>query len=186
MQHMQRLQPYDPFPFLTPPRVHAIESGVWSFTRADQEYVRDHQHLVRHMSPWHRAMLQRSLLLAQITEALSDDDFAEKCEYGIMQGVLFDRAHYCRLFKLHDALGESCVGGPRVGRQPETVRRAMKLPAPRLLFPPDAIDDGFIPPLSSINVYDIGYYVRRWQVVELYFLYQDGQLVNAMRPLGLF
>ena len=183
---MYPIRAFDPFPFLTPERIIAIESGVWSFNRDDDEITRDRRHLVQHMNAWHRAMGQRPWLFAHIAEALSDDGKAEVCSFGNMQGILFDLAHFCRFFKLHCPLDDSCVGGPRVGREPVTVRRARELPSPRLLFPSDALEDGFVPPLSELSVYDIGYYMRRREVIELYFLNQDGTHANAMQQLSMF
>ena len=183
---MQQILPYDPFPFLTPRRVHATKSGVWSFNRDDQEIASDRLHLIQHMSAWHRAMGQRPWLLAHISEALSDDEHVQNCNFHNMQGVLFDRAHFCRFFKLHEPIEEAYVGGPRIGREPVTVRRARERPSTRLMFPPDELDYDFIPPLSYLCVYDIGYFVRRREVVERYFLSQDGLHLNALEQLGMF
>lgn len=183
---MHQIQSYDQFPFWTPPRVRAIKSGVWSFIRDDQIIVRDRLHLIQHMSAWHRAMGQRPWLLAHILEALSDDQHVQNCKFHNMQGILFDRAHFCRFFKLHDPIEESSVGGPRIGFEPVTVRRARELPSTQMMFPPSAFGDEFIPPLSYLCVYDIGYFVRRRKIVELYILRQDGFRLHAMQPLGLF
>ena len=109
---MKPMQLYDQFPFWTPPRVRAIKSGVLSFNRDDQNIVSDRLHLIQHMSAWHRAMSQRPWILAHILEALSDDEYAQNCKFHNMQGILFDRAHFCRFFKLHDPIEESSVGGP--------------------------------------------------------------------------
>lgn len=176
---------YDRFSFLTPSRIHAIGSGVRSFNSGEQKIIQDSPHLLQHMSAQLRAQAQRPWLLAQITEALSYDDHIKRCEYGTVQGILFDEAYFCRLFKLYETLDESCVGGPRIGREPVIVRKARELPYPRMLLPPDEFDDGFVPPLSHLCVYDIGYLMRRRQVVELYFLFQDGFRVHAMRPLSM-
>ena len=48
------------------------------------------------------------------------------------------------------------------------------MPSTQMMFPPNAFGDEFIPPLSYLCVYDIGYIVRRRKVVELYILRQDG------------
>ena len=171
---------------MTPARFRAIESGVKSFNQDDQ-LIREHRlHLIQHMSAWHIAMSQRSWVLAHIIESLSDDDCVETCDFHNMQGILFDRAHFCRFFKLRGSIDETCIGGPRIGREPTIVRRARELPSPRLLVPPDEIEGGFIPPLADLSVYDIGYFVRRREIVELYFLSQDGDYVNAMQPLSMF
>ncbi len=183
---MQQILPYDPFPFLTLSRIHALKSGIMSFNLDYQSIIEDRWHLYQHMSAWHRAFAMRPLVLAHILEALSDEDGVENCEFHNMQGILYDRAHFCRLFKLHEPIDKASVGGPRIGREPIIVWRARVLPSPRLLFPQEALDDGFIPPLSRLCVYDIGYYVRRSEVVELYFLHQDGVQLYAMKQLGMF
>ncbi len=181
---MWPIEAYDPFPFLTPPRIHAIKYGVLSHIQDYQAILRDRVHLQQHMNSMHQSWNRRGWLIAHITEALTDDEHSERVCFGIMQGLLFDRAHFCRFFKIYEVIDESCVGGPRIGCEPVTVRRARELPTPRLLFPPDAIEGGFIPPLSHLCVYDIGYFVRR-EVVELYFLNQDGFTLHAMRQLGI-
>ncbi len=183
---MQQIQPYDPFPFLSPARIYAIESGVLSFNSDDKEIFKDRRHLVEHMSAWHRAMGQRPWLLANISEALSGDEHVKNCSFHNMQGLLFDRAHFCRFFKIHEPIRKDSVGGPRIGREPVTVRRAKELPSSLMMFPPDVFDDEFIPPLSYLCVYDIGYFVRRREVVDLYFLRQDGLHLYAMQQLGTF
>ncbi len=183
---MQQIQPYDPFPFLTPPRVRAFESGVWSFNQDDQEIVSVRQHLIQHMSVYHRAMSLRPWLLAHILEALSDDEHVQNCSFHNIQGLLFDRAHFCRFFKIHEPVNEEDVGGPRIGSEPVTARRARELPSTLFMFPPDEFGNEFIPPLSYLCVYDIGYYVRRRELVELYFLRQDGSSLYAMQQLGMF
>ena len=183
---MYQIQPYEPFPFMTPSRIRSIKSGVRSFNQDDQLIRQERLHLVQHMSAWHQAMGQRPWLLAHIIESLSDDECVETCDFHNMQGVLFDLAHYCRFFKLRRSIDETCVDGPRVGREPDIVRRARELPSPRLLFPQDAIEGSFIPPLADLFVYDIGYFVRRREIVELYFLSQDGVYVRAMQPLSTF
>ena len=181
---MQQILPFDPFPFLTPPRIYAIKSGVLSHTQDYRAILRDRLHLQQHMNGMHRSWSRRAWLIAHITEALTDDEQAEKACFGIMQGILFNLAHFCRFFKIYEAIDETHVGGPRIGCEPVTVRRARELPTPRLLFPPDAIEGGFIPPLSHLCVYDIGYFVRLG-VVELYFLNQDGLTLHAMRQLAM-
>ena len=183
---MQPIEAYDPFPFLTPSRIHAITSGILSGNLDYQSILQDRWQIYQHMSAWHRAFAHRPWVVGHIIEALSDEDAVEKCEFHNIQGVLFDLAFFCRFFKLQEAIDRACVGGPRIGREPVTVRRARELPYPRLLFPPDALDEGFTPPLSQLCVYDIGYLVRRREVVELYFLYQDGFRLHAMRPLSMF
>jgi hypothetical protein len=156
-----------------------------SFNNDHQSIVQERLHLLQHMNSWHQGMSLRSWLVAHIIEALSDDEHAENCSFGNMQGVLFDLAYYCRIFKIDEALDESCVDSRRIGREPETVRKAKYLPSPRLLLPIDAIDNGMIPPLSDLFVIDIGYYMCRRNVVELYFLHQDSHCVKAMRSLGM-
>ena len=174
------------FKFLTAPRIKAIQQGLRSGNAEHDDILDGRLHAHERLNSFNKGTGRRPWFLAYILEAMSYDDDISEFDSWNMQGLVFDRLYACRFNKVAARLDLSDVGKPRVIRESAQYRKARELPSQPNLFFNDEIMDDVLPPLSDMVLIDVGYYVRKNKVEELYFLLQDDLIVRAMTIVSLY
>lgn len=182
---MQRVTPSKPYECLTPDRLRAIESGIQSFNQDYPSILEGRRHLYDAMTAWEKAMALRPWLVRHVLEALSGDgDIVERGIHN-MVCIQFDDSHVANIFRLRELIDVDGIAGNAPFREPKVIRQARTESLQSYLMPPTSDEEEVELPLSDLHIISIGYYVRRAEVVELYFIDQDMTQVREVRALGL-
>ena len=177
---------HEDFGFLTPDRIRAIQQGLISGNSDHDDILDGRRHLHERLNNYHKGTGRRPWFLAHILEAMSDDDGVSEFDTCNMQGLVFDRVYACRFKKVPSRLDLSQVGKARVVPESAQYRKAKEFPSQPNLFFADETDSKVPPPLSDMVLIDVGYYARKDEIEELYFLLQDALIVRAMRIISLY
>lgn len=130
-------------------------------------------------------MALRPWLVRHVLEALSGDEGIVERGIHNMVCIQFDESHVANIFRLRELINVDSIVGSPAFREPKAIRQARTEPLQAYLMPPTSDEDGVELSLSDLYIINIGYYVRRAEVVELYFIDQDTVQVREVRALGL-